>query len=102
MPKRNFVEEILSVRLRNRTTPRFGGALLRLLTLEVELQKASELSPEMLKYFPIALVATFESYFKSAVSELIAAGPPFSENAAKFEQEKRLPLDFVAILAIEG
>jgi uncharacterized protein YecT (DUF1311 family) len=101
MAKRKIVDEILSVRLRSEISPRWGGATLRLLALEVELDKASERDSEMLKYFPIALVAIFESYFRSAICELIEFGSPFLENAAKFSQDKMQKPDFEWVLAIE-
>ncbi len=102
MAKRNYVEEILSVRLRNETSPRWGSAILRLLALEVSLQNLGKSSDEIIKYFPIGIVAVFEAYFRSAIAELIDYGPPFSENAARFEKERGLPLDFGVVLTIQG
>jgi hypothetical protein len=96
--KRNYVEEILSVRLRNESSPRWGSAILRLLALEVGLQNLGKSSDEIVKYFPIGIVAVFEAYFRSAIAELIDYGPPFSENAARFEKERGLPLDFGVVL----
>jgi hypothetical protein len=83
MARRNYVEEILSIRLRNETSPRWGAATLRLLELDVGLQKLSEWPSEVSKYFPIGIVAVLEAYFRSAIQELIDHGPPYSENAAK-------------------
>lgn len=101
MAKRNYVEEILSIRLRNETSPRWG-ATLRLQQLNVGLDKLNELPPEVAKYFPIGIVAVFEAYFRSAIHELIDHGPPYSDNAAKFERDRGLSLDFGAVLAIQG
>jgi hypothetical protein len=69
--KRNYVEEILSIRLRNELNPRWGGALIRLQALENELQNVPGFPSELVRYFPIALVAMMESYFRSAIAELI-------------------------------
>jgi len=102
MGKRNYVEEILSVRLRNDLNPRWGGALIQLQGLERALQDAADLPAEMVRYFPIAIVATMEAYFRSAIKELIDFGPPFSGNAAGFDKTRALPLDFRTVLAIEG
>ncbi len=102
MAKRNYVEEILSVRLRNELPPRYGGALIKLQALEYAIRKAAEMPLEMLKYFPIATVASLEAYFRSAVKELIDFGPPFSENAVGFDGAKDLPRDFTTVLAIQA
>ena len=102
MGKRNYVEEILSIRLRNELNPRWGGALIQLQALEHALQKAGDFPPDMVRYFPIAMVAIMEAYFRSAIKELIDFGPPFSENAAGFDKPKELPLDFRTVLAIQG
>lgn len=102
MGKRNYVEEILSIRLRNELNPRWGGALIQLQALDHALQKAPDFPPEMAKYFPIAMVTTVETYFRSAIKELIDLGPPFSDNAAGFDKAKDLPLDFRTVLAIQG
>jgi hypothetical protein len=102
MSKRNYVEEILSIRIRNELNPRWGGALIQLQTLEHAIQNVKSLPPEMVRYFPIATVATIEGYFRSAISELVDFGPPFSENAEGFEKQRSLPIDFRAILAVQG
>lgn len=102
MGKRNYVEEILSIRLRNDLNPRWGGALIQLQALEHAIQKASDLPAEMSKYFPIAMVASIEAYFRSAVKELIDHGPPFSENAVGLDNARDVPLDFRTVLAIQG
>jgi uncharacterized protein YecT (DUF1311 family) len=102
MARRNYVEEILSVRLRNETNPRWGAATLRLLELDVALQKLGELPAGVSKYFPIGIVAVMEAYFRAAIRELVDHGPPYSENAAKFEKDRGLSLDFSIVLAIQG
>jgi uncharacterized protein YecT (DUF1311 family) len=102
MAKRNYVEEILSIRLRNDLNPRWGGALIQLQALEKALQNTADIPAEMVRYFPIAIVATMEAYFRSAIRELIDFGPPFSGNAAGFDKTRALPLDFRTVLAILG
>jgi uncharacterized protein YecT (DUF1311 family) len=102
MAKRNYVEEILSIRLRNELNPRWGAALTELRALEHALEKAQEFPREMVRYFPIAMVATIEAYFRSAVKELIDLGPPFSERAVGFDKARDLLPDFRTVLAIQG
>jgi uncharacterized protein YecT (DUF1311 family) len=102
MAKRNYVEEILSIRLRNETNARWGIALIELQALENDLRKAAEFPPEMIRYFPIAAVATMESYFRSCVKELIEFGSPYSENAMSFDKAKDLSFDFKTMLALRG
>jgi len=102
MARRNYIEDILSVRLRSELSPRWGSASLRLLALDVALQNLRESASELIKYFPIGVVAVLEAFFRSAIAELVDHGPPYSENAACFEKDKGLRLDFALVLAIQG
>lgn len=56
---------------------------------------------EFLKYVPIAMVACFESFFRSIIKDLIDFGKPYSDNAIKFNQSKNVSFDFEIINAIQ-
>jgi hypothetical protein len=99
MGKRNYVEEILSIRLRNELNPRWGGALIRLEALEHDFERVPDFPSELVRYFPVAIVATMEAYFRSAIKELIDFGPPFSDNAARFDNAKP---DLKTVLSVQG
>lgn len=55
---------------------------------------------EVLKYYPLGIVASIQGYFKLAIKDLIETGDPFKSNAANFERELK-DLSIEEILAIE-
>ena len=68
------IEQIVEVRSRLRWP--FVKVPFRMMDLRSEVAKAADLSPELLKYFPIATIACVETYFRRVIQELINAGPP--------------------------
>jgi hypothetical protein len=96
---RNYVEEILEIKNRyNYKMPPFFAPL-RLRSLESELK--GSLSEELLKYFPIAVVACIESYFRAALRELIDAGAPFADRIEALKVPN-LKFDAALVNAIAG
>jgi hypothetical protein len=91
MGKRNYIEEILSIRIRNELNPRWGGALIQLQTLDHAIRKAKNLPPEMVRYFPIAMVATIKGYFRSAIKELVDFGPLFRRTLMASKSQEAFP-----------
>lgn len=57
-----------------------------------------EFRSELLRYFPIAYIACIESYFRSAIKELIDFGEPYSNNSLKFD-DIRFKIDSVFAIA---
>jgi hypothetical protein len=102
--KRNYVEEILSKSERNKRRPAYWLLQNRIDALEKALGFAEESArngdpsgTELLKYIPIGLVACAEGFLRLSFKEIIDFGPPFSENAASFQQ---LKFDFKLVQAI--
>lgn len=97
---RDIIEEIAEVRQRRR----FGSAMtelpFRLSALERAFKKHDQMNDELTRYFPVALVACMEGYFRMAIKELIDAGDPYLSNAER--QASSLKLDFTLIRAIHG
>lgn len=95
--KRDFVEEILSIQSRNRDYSHHLMLILRLENLERLFKYRNEYDEELLKYFPIGLIACFEGYTRTVIKQLIDFGNPFFENIFKL---KSIQLDFEIIKAI--
>ena len=106
MKKRNYIEEIISIK--NRTD--FSGSynlITRLHAIDSLIYNMSNKKKdyksenEVLKYVTIATVACFESYFKSIVSELVDKGEPYSKNVLQFNHSKNIKFDFNIVNAIQ-
>lgn len=97
---RNIIQEIADVRQRRR----FGSAIselpLRLFALENALKKHDKSESELTRYFPVALIACVEGYFRMAIKDLIDAGEPYLTNAEK--PASSLKLDFSVLRAVHG
>ena len=52
-----------------------------------------------MRYFPVAMVATMEGYFRLVVRDLVNAGHPFRERVAALE---RMEIGLESLLAIAG
>ena len=97
---RNYVDEILEIKSRLKyEAPPFSKPH-RLMFLESELTKES-LSEELFKYFPIAVVACIESYFRAAIRDLIDAGSPFADRIETLKVPN-LKFDTALVKAIAG
>ncbi len=99
MSKRNIIAEISTLKSRDEFSQRhnFTG---RLWVLQ-DLIDAKNVSEEVFRYVPIALVACFEGFFRSSYAEIIDYGSPYRGNITKFNQTKNTKLDFNIINAIK-
>lgn len=97
---RDIIQEIAEVRQRRR----FGSAMtelpLRLFALERAFKDHDKSQVELTRYFPVALIACVEGYFRLAIKDLIDAGEPFLTNAEK--PASSLKLDFSVLRAVHG
>lgn len=97
---RDIIQEIADVRQRRR----FGSAMLelpmRLFALEHAFKKHDKAENELTRYFPVALIACVEGYFRMAIKDLIDAGEPYLSNAEK--TASLLKLDFSVLRAVHG
>ncbi len=79
--RRNIVEEILAIRERRKSDIPQGELFLRLLHVEHAYQERGPENKELLRYFPIAVVACMETYFRLAIKNLIDSGEPYLTNS---------------------
>ena len=97
---RDIIQEIAEVRQRRR----FGSAMaelpLRLFALEHAFKKHDRSENELTRYFPVALIACIEGYFRMAIKDLIDAGEPYLSNAEK--PASSIKLDFSVLRAVHG
>lgn len=97
---RDIIQEIATIRERRR----FGSAIaelpLRLFALEQAFKAHDKKQSELTRYFPVALIACVEGYFRMVIKDLIDFGEPFLTNAEK--PASLLKLDFSVLRAVHG
>lgn len=97
---RDIIQEIADVRSRRR----FGSSMAelpgRLFALERAFKEHDQTQSELTRYFPVALVACIEGYFRMVVKDLIDAGEPYLSNAEKPAASTKL--DFSILRAVHG
>jgi hypothetical protein len=97
---RDIIQEIADIRHRRQ----FGSAMVelpqRLFALEEAFKVHDKSQSELTRYFPVALIACVEGYFRMAIKDLIDAGDPFLTNAEK--PASSLRLDFSVLRAVHG
>ena len=97
---RDIIQEITDTRQRRR----FGSGItelpMRLFALEQAFKDHDKTQSELTRYFPVALIACVEGYFRMAIKDLIDAGEPFLTNAEK--PASLLKLDFTVLRAVHG
>ncbi len=97
---RDIIQEIADVRQRRR----FGDAMaelpIRLFALEQSFKEHNKAESELTRYFPVALIACVEGYFRMAIKDLVDAGEPYLTNAEK--PASSLKLDFSLLRAVHG
>jgi len=96
---RDIIQEISDVRDRQRIGNAMTELPLRLFALEQEFKNHGA-SVELAKYFPVALIACLEGYFRMAIKDIIDAGEPYLSNAEK--PASSVKLDFSLLRAVHG
>ena len=92
---RRIIKEILAVR-RNLRFRRPGTELFsRLGDIERTYQRFNPELKELLRYFPIALVACIESYFRLMIKELIDSGEPYLTNSRNILRKEKYDFDIL-------
>lgn len=97
---RDIVQEIVEARARRKSDLATAELFSRLLDLDAAFDKRRELRGELLKYFPVALVALMETYFRLTVKELVDHGDPYLSNAASLFSGSKL--DFGVLRGLHG
>lgn len=97
---RDIIEEIAEIRKRRL----FGSAMaelpFRLMSLEQAFQDNKGRGGELIRYFPVALIACMEGYFRMVIKDLIDSGEPFLSNADR--PTLKVNLDFSVLRAVHG
>ncbi|MBX3621278.1 MAG: DUF1311 domain-containing protein [Rhizobacter sp.] len=97
---RDIIEEIAQVRQRRMFGRAFAELPLRLFALEQAFKEHDQKNAELTRYFPVAMVACIEGYFRLAIKELVDAGEPYITNAER--PASSIKLDFTLIRAVHG
>ena len=97
---RDIIQEIADVRQHRRCDSAMAELSQRLFALEHAFTDQRPSNDELIRYFPVALIACIESYFRMAIKDLVDAGEPFLTNAEKLPSS--LKLDFSVLRAVHG
>ncbi len=97
---RDIIQEISDVRERQRIGNAMAELPLRLFALEQAFKNHGGSDTELSKYFPVALIACLEGFFRMAIKDLIDAGEPYLSNAEK--PASSVKLDFSLLRAVHG
>lgn len=99
MPKtRELIDQIIEVRERRQFNHAMSELFSRLSSLETAFEKRDVTNEELLKYFPVALVACMEGYFRLAIKQFIDEGQPFLNNASELISNIKFDFDVVKAL----
>lgn len=97
---RDIIQEIADIRHRRSFGVAMAELPFRLLELERAFKAYDKSQRELTRYFPVALVACVEGYFRMVIKDLIDSGEPFLTNAEK--PSSLLKLDFSVVRAVHG
>ena len=104
MKKRDYINEIVSIKSRSRLYGReewSGRTFLIDMALKDYSDNQNQNNSEFLRYIPIATVACFESFLRTIIAELIEEGKPYIEKVSKFNHTTNVKFDFNIINAIK-
>lgn len=97
---RDIIQEIADIRKRRLFGFSIAELTMRLFELEQTFKNHDKNETELFRYYPVALIACLEGYFRMAIKELIDAGEPYLSNAEK--PASALKLDFSVLRAVHG
>ena len=98
--RRNLVAEISEIHSRLRFKRSEEELFSQLFVIRHTHARVGPTLLELLKYFPIALVACAESYFRLATKELIDFGEPYLSNSQELIRGEKF--DFTVLKALHG
>ncbi|RJS91988.1 lysozyme inhibitor LprI family protein [Salinisphaera sp. Q1T1-3] len=96
----DIIQEIADVRQRRRFGKAMPELIMRLFALEQAFKNQPSHQDELINYFPVALIACLEGYFRMAIKDLVDAGEPFLSNAEK--PASSIKIDFSILRAVHG
>ncbi|HVA54596.1 MAG TPA: lysozyme inhibitor LprI family protein [Gammaproteobacteria bacterium] len=93
--RNNVIEQIASVKARMHSQlPRYEMPS-RMTSIKLAFKDSDKKNGELLRYYPVALIATLESYFRLAIANLIDSGSPWLENSAEIMARTKIEFDVV-------
>ena len=92
---RRIIDRILCARSRLRFERREAELFARMSAIKQSYQRLDPAIAELLRYYPIALVACVESYFRLAIRELIDAGEPYLDNSRHLLRREGFDFDIL-------
>lgn len=96
--RRDVIREILEARGRRSCDLPTPELYLRLQRLQNAYEHRDENNKELLKYFPIALIACLESYFRLTIKHLIDSDGPYLSNAESLVSKGQFGFEVVKAL----
>ena len=93
---RRTIDRILSTRSRLRFEQREAELFARLSAIKHSYKQLDPAIYELLRYYPIALVACLESWFRLAIRELVDSGEPYLGNARQLLRREGVDYDILA------
>jgi uncharacterized protein YecT (DUF1311 family) len=97
---REIIQEIADIRQRRRFGSAMSELTIRLFALEDAFKKHGGAESELIRYFPVALIACVEGYVRMVIKDLVDSGEPYLTNAEK--PASSLKLDFSLLRAVHG
>ncbi len=97
---RDIIQEIEEIRSRRQFESAMSELPRRLRALQDAFESRNNAHPEFIRYFPVALIACIEGYFRMVVRDLIDSGDPYLANAEK--AASTMKPDFSILRAIHG
>jgi hypothetical protein len=95
---RDFISEIIEIRERRNSNSSYSETFSRLNSLNNAFNILPINDNELLKYFPIALVAAMEGGFRVMLTELIDHGSPFLDNCDKLLKNQKISFELIKAL----
>ena len=93
---RRTIDRIISTRSRLRFEQREAELFARLSAIKHSYKQLDPAIHELLRYYPIALVACLESWFRLAIRELVDSGEPYLGNARQLLRREGFDYDILA------
>jgi Lysozyme inhibitor LprI len=97
---REIIEQIADARRRLRAGRASAELPIRLQSIEHAFSTLNRENKELIRYFPVALVACMEGYFRITIKEVVDVGEPYLSNAERLIAS--LKLDFTFVKALHG
>ncbi len=97
---RRIIDRIVSTRSRLRFVESQAELFVRLTAIRRSYERFDSANDELLRYYPIALAACLESWFRMAICKLVDSGEPYLGNARQIL--RREAFDYDILVGLHG